>query len=155
MLGDADQRRIETAINERREDRLKQITDSLNIIAENNEFLNSSIAVGDIFGKYNDNRVAADEAYAGKQLIVWGHIDAIEKLSDDKAYVSLESYYHQSQKYQLLHCYLVSPDDAINFKPGDKIYVVGRFDGLDDNFYGNTLQMVAKGLVPVIESTSE
>ena len=155
LQSNADKRKIEMAINERKDDSLKQITDSLKIIADNIEFQNSSIAVGDIFDKYNANRVAADEAYEGKQLIVWGHIDAIEKRSDGKAYVTLESYNHQSQNYSTLHCYFSSPDDAVNLKTGDKIYVVGRFDGLDENFYGNTLKMVVKRFVMVVENTSE
>lgn len=155
LQGKADQQKIDLAISERKEDSLKQITDSLNIIAENKEFLNSSIAIGDIFDKYNENRVSADEAYEGKELIIWGYIDAIEKRSDGEAYVSLESIYHQGRGYNLIHCYLSSSSDAVNLKPGDKIYVKGRFDGLDENFYGQTLKMVAKKLVPVVESSVE
>lgn len=152
---ESDQQRIDMAIKERREDSLKQITDSLNIIAENNEFLNSSIFIGDIFDRYDENRVSADEAYEGKKLIIWGHIDAIEKRSNGESYISLESYSHQGQGYNILRCYLSSSVDASNLKKGDKIYVEGRFDGLDDNFYGLSLQMVAKRIVPVVDAPVE
>lgn len=150
----ADKDRVEMAIKERKADSLKHINDSLKVIEDslkviedNKKFVASSIDIGDFLDKYNGNRVAADKAFKGKELIIYGFIGYIEKIDNGQAYIALRPRLDRVG-YDRVICYL-SPEDVLNFNTNDEIYVKGKFKGVDDRFTVPSLKMVVEQIVPV------
>lgn len=142
---DADKTELEIAIKENKADSLKHINDSLKVI----EDIKSSIDIGDILDKYNDNRVAADQAFQKKELVIYGIINDIEKVDNDKAYITLRAL-NRRKGYDRILCYL-KPKDVLNFNSNDMVYVKGRFDGVETGFAVFALKMDAKQVIPVKE----
>ena len=149
---DADKTKLEIAIKEHKADSLKHINDSLKHINDSLkviEDIKSSIDIGDILDKYNDNRVAADQAFQKKELVIYGIINHIEKVDNDKAYITLRAL-NRRKGYDRILCYL-KPKDVLNFNSNDMVYVKGRFDGVESGFNVLALKMDAKQVIPVKE----
>jgi len=142
---EADKTKADIVIKDRVRDSLKIINDSLKVVQENKQYLNESVEVGVILDKYNDNRIAADKIYLDKDIIIYGLINSIEQVDNGKAYISIIPLYKKT-RYDRIICY-VKPNEVVNFKTGDQVYVKGEFKGVDDGFNVFALKLKAEKII--------
>lgn len=87
------------------------------------------VTAKDLLAAYEENTVAADNAYKGKLLKVTGTVGMIGKDILDTAYVTLTN----GESYALIsvQCYFAKDnlDDIATLKEGDTVTIIGKCDG--------------------------
>ncbi len=79
-----------------------------------------AISASSLYQAYDENEVAADDKYQGKNLLISGTIKDIGLDFLDKPYITL-----RTGDYGVIQCYFEEKSNVKNFRKGEKVQLIG------------------------------